>query len=510
MTGKTIKCRSCAGNMDFTEGVNKIFCLYCGTQNFLTDVLEIPEVDLTCHLTPGIDYRTPIRISGMERDVLNKIPPCNLEAEQAALGSMIIEPDTIPVAAEILRSEDFYIEGHQIIFKAIVSLYERGELSDIITINSELKKLGKLEEIGGKGYLTTLINTVPTAANIEHYAKIVAENSFLREIIKTGIKIIELGYREDSNVEEVIDSAESTIFQLSQRQRVQDFVHLSSLMRENFRTVERIYHNKSHITGVKSGFAELDRITAGFQPGELIILAGRHGMGKTSLALNIARLVAVNEKLPVAIFSLGMSKEQVSRCLICSQAMVDAQKFRTGYLNSDDLSKLTPAMSELSEAQIYIDDTPGISIMEMKAKARRLKMRRDIQLIIVDYLQLISSTKSATSLKHVKEILRGLKFIAKEFSIPVICLSQLSHALESRTDKRPKLSDFIWAGKIEQIADMVAFIYRDDYYNPKSDRNGITEIIISKQSNGPIGTVELLYLKNYTKFVSKDKYDGSS
>ena len=446
----------------------------------------------------------------MEGDFLNKIPPRSLEAEQATLGSMIIEPDSIPVATEILRSEDFYIEGHQIIFKVIVSLYERGELSDIITLNSKLKKLGKLEEIGGIAYLTTLVNTVPTAANIEYYAKIVAEKSFLREIIKTGIKIIELCYREDSNVEEVIDSAESTIFQLSQRQRVQDFVHMSSLMRENFRTVERIYHNKSHITGMTSGFAELDRITAGFHPGELIILAGRHGMGKTALALNIARFVAVDEKLPVAIFSLGMSKEQVSRRLICSQAMVDAQKFRTGYLNSDDLSKLTQAISEFSEAQIYIDDTPGISITEMKAKARRIKIRKDIQLIIVDYLQLISSTKSATGLKHVKEILRGLKFIAKELSIPVICLSQLSQALESRTDKRPQLSDLRWAGKIEQEADMVAFIYRDDYYNPKSDRNGIAEIIISKQSNGPIGTVELLYLKNYTKFVSKDKYDGSS
>ncbi len=443
----------------------------------------------------------------MEGDFLNKIPPRSLEAEQATLGSMLIEPDSIPIATEILRSEDFYIEGHQIIFKALCSLYERGEPADIITLDGELRKLGKLEEIGGLGYVTTLTNTVPTAANIEYYAKIVSEKGLLRDIIKTGTKITELGYREDSSVDQVVDSAESMIFQLGQRQRVQDFIHMGSVMKESFRKVERLYHNKSHVTGVTSGYAELDRITAGFQPGELIILAARPGMGKTALALNIAQLVAVEEKLPVAVFSLEMSKEQVAQRLICSQAMVDAHRLRTGYLNSDDWPKLTQAMAELSDAQIYIDDTPGISIMEMKAKSRRIKMRKDIQLIIIDYLQLISSTKNVNRNEQVAEISRGLKILAKELSIPVIALSQLARAVESRTDRRPQLSDLRESGAIEQDADMVTFIYRDDYYNPETEKVGTAEVIIGKQRNGPLGTVELLYLKQYTKFVSKDKYE---
>lgn len=443
----------------------------------------------------------------MEGDFLNKIPPRSLEAEQATLGSMLIEPDSIPVATEILRSEDFYIEGHQIIFKALCSLYERGEPADIITLDGELKKLGKLQEIGGLGYLTTLTNTVPTAANVEYYARIVAEKGLLRDIIKTGTKITELGYREDSNVEEIVDGAEQMIFQLGQRKKVEDFIHMGSVMKESFRKVERLYHNKSHVTGVTSGYAELDRITAGFQPGELIIVAARPGMGKTALALNIAQLVAVEERLPVAVFSLEMSKEQVAQRLICSQAMVDAHRLRTGYLNSDDWPKLTQAMAELSDAQIYIDDTPGISIMEMKAKSRRIKMRKDIKLIIIDYLQLISSTKNVNRNEQVSEISRGLKILAKELSIPVIALSQLARAVESRTDRRPQLSDLRESGAIEQDADMVTFIYRDDYYNPESDKLGTAEVIIGKQRNGPLGTVELLYLKQYTKFVSKDKYE---
>jgi len=295
-----------------------------------------------------------------------------------------------------LRSEDFYFEGHKIIFKAITSLYEKGEPVDIITLNSELKKLGKLEEVGGIAYLTTLVNTVPTAANIEYYAKIVAEKGILREIIKTGTKITGLGYREDGIAEQLVDSAESMIFQLGKRQKMQDFIPMGSVMKESFRKVEHLYYNKAHVTGVTSGYMELDRITAGFQPGELIVVAARPGMGKTALALNIAQLVAVDEKLPVAIFSLEMSREQVAQRLICSQAMVDAQRLRTGYLNSDDWPKLTQAMAELSEANIYIDDTPGISIMEMKSKSRRIKMRHNIKLIIIDYLQLISSKKMLT------------------------------------------------------------------------------------------------------------------
>jgi replicative DNA helicase len=412
MIGKTIRCSNCGGNLDMTEGVNKIFCLYCGTQNFLTDVLEIAEVDLTCP-------RPPIRIPAMEVELLNKIPPRSLEAEQATLGSMMIDPDTIPVATEILRSEDFYIEGHQIMFKAIASLYERGEPADIITLDSELKKLGKLEESGGIGYLTTLVNTVPTASNIEYYAGTVAEKGLLREIIKTDTKIIELGYKEDSSVVDIVDNAGRMVFQPGQRHKSQDFIHMGSVMEETFTKVERLYHNKSHVKGITSGYMELDKITAGFQPGELVIIAVRPGMGKTALALNIAQLVAVEEKLPVAIFSLEMSKEQVAQRLICSQAMVDAHRGRKGYLH-----KLTQAMVELSKAQIYIDDTPGMSIMEMRAKSSRIKMRANVQVIIIDYLELINSTKKVNCNEQISEIFRGLQALAKELEIPVIGLSQ--------------------------------------------------------------------------------------
>jgi len=443
----------------------------------------------------------------MQGEFLNKIPPRSIEAEQATLGSMLIEPYTIPIATEILRSEDFYIEGHQIIFKAISSLHEKGEPSDVVTVASELERLVKLEEVGGRGYLITLVNTVPTAANIEYYARTVADNGILREIIKTGTKIAELGYSQDGNVDEIVDGAERMIFQLGQRHRVQDFIHMGSVMKETFRKVERLYHNKSHVTGITSGFPDLDRITAGFQPGELIVIAARPGMGKTALALNIAQSVAIEEKLSVAIFSLEMSKEQLAQRMICAQAMVDAHRLRTGYLNSEDWPKLTQAMAELSDASIYIDDTAGITIMEMRAKARRLKMRKNVQLIIIDYLQMITSTKNLNRNEQISEISRGLKNLSKELEIPVIALSQLSRDVEKRTDKRPQLSDLRESGAIEQDADMVAFIYRDDYYNTESDKVGIAEVIISKQRNGPLGSVEILFLKEYTKFASKDRYE---
>jgi len=438
-------------------------------------------------------------------EMLNKIPPRSLEAEQATLGAMVIEPDAIPIAAELVRAEDFYIEGHQIIFRAILSMHDRGEPVDIITLDGELRRLDKLEKVGGIGYLTTILNTVPTAANVHYYAKTVAEKGVLRDIIRAGTRIAELGYKEDSDsIDSIVDGAERLIFQIGQRRKSQDFVHMGSVMKESFKKVEQLYHNKSYITGLPSGFLDLDRLTAGFQPGDLIVIAARPGMGKTAFALNIAQGIAVSEKAPVALFSLEMSKEQLAQRMICAQAMVDAHRLRTGFLKNDDWPRLTQAMAELSEAPIYIDDTPGLSIMDLRAKSRRVKMRHDIKLLIIDYLQLISSPRNANRNEQISEISRGLKTLAKELGVPVISLSQLSREVEKRTDRRPQLADLRESGAIEQDADMVAFIYRDDYYNPESEKVGLAEVIIAKQRNGPLGKIELLFLKEHTKFLTKD------
>ena len=439
---------------------------------------------------------------------LNRTPPCSPEAEQAVLGSMLIDPETIPCVSETLTAEDFYIEGHKIIFKTILSLYSTGKPVDMIILDDELKKSGHLEKIGGTGYIALLLETVPTVVNIHYYAETVKTKSLLRNIIKAGAEITKMAYREkeNKNIDFITDHAENLFFQISERRSIRDFIGMKTAMKETFKEIEHLYHSNSSITGVPTGFTDLDRLTSGFHPRELIIIAARPGMGKTAFAIDIARHAALEEKLPIAVFSLEMSAKQLSMRLICGQAMVNAHRIRTGHLKKGDWPKITQAMAEISESPIIIDDTPGISIAELRAKARRAKKRHRIKLLIVDYLQLISSEKNVNRNEQISEISRGLKILAKETDTPVIALSQLSRSVEARTDKRPLLSDLRDSGAIEQDADLVSFIYRDEYYNSETDETGTAEIIIAKQRSGPTGKIDLLFIKEYTKFVNKENY----
>jgi len=435
-------------------------------------------------------------------EMLNKIPPRSLEAEQATLGAMVIEPDAIPIAAELVRAEDFYIEGHQIIFRAILSMHDRGEPVDIITLDGELRRLDKLEKVGGIGYLTTILNTVPTAANVHYYAKTVAEKGVLRDIIRAGTRIAELGYKEDSDsIDSIVDGAERLIFQIGQRRKSQDFVHMGSVMKESFKKVEQLYHNKSYITGLPSGFLDLDRLTAGFQPGDLIVIAARPGMGKTAFALNIAQYAAAHANLAVGIFSLEMSKEELVDRLIVSEADIDAWRLKTGNLKEADFSKISDAMGRLGDAPLFIDDTPGIGIMEMRTKARRLQSEHGVKLIVVDYLQLVVANRQHENrVQEVSEVSQSLKNLARELKIPVLALSQLSRAVESRGTKEPQLADLRESGAIEQDADVVMFLYRPDDENLEQ-----VALKIAKHRNGALRNVNLMFRGDRVKFFGMEK-----
>ena len=438
---------------------------------------------------------------------LGKVPPHDLEAEQAVLGSMLTDRDAVISAIEVLKEEDFYRPDNRAIYSAILNLYNRDEPIDIITVKSELESIGKFEQIGGLDYLVTLPDKVPTTANAIKYVKIVEEKSTLRNLIKTANEIIELGYDPTEDVDDIMESAEKKIFNIMQNKDKKGYTPIKDVLVESFTQLEELYNRKQHITGVPSGFTELDYKTAGFHGSDLILIAARPAMGKSAFALNIATNAAVRANVPVVIFSLEMSKEQMVNRILCSEAMVDSNKVRTGKLDDDDWTKLAGSIGPLSDAEIYIDDTPGISVMEIKAKCRKLKLEKNIGMVVIDYLQLVqgSNRRNGSREQEISEISRSLKILAKELNVPVIALSQLSRAVEQRPDHRPMLSDLRESGAIEQDADIVMFLYRDDYYNKDSEKKDIAEVIIAKHRGGSLGTVELLWLGSYTKFVNLEK-----
>lgn len=438
---------------------------------------------------------------------LGKVPPHDLEAEQAIIGSMLTDRDAVISAIEILKEEDFYREDNKAIYTAILNLYNRAEPIDIITVKSELESMGKLEQVGGLEYLAELPEKVPTTANAMKYIKIVEEKSTLRRLIKTANEIIELGYSPTEDVEDIMEGAEKKIFNIMQEKNQKGYAPIKDVLVESVTKLEELYNRKQHITGVPSGFTELDYRTAGFHGSELILIAARPAMGKTAFALNIATNAAVKANVPVAVFSLEMSKEQLVNRILCSESMVDSNKVRTGKLEEDDWTKLAGAIGPLSEAEIFIDDTPGINITEIRAKCRKLKLEKNIGMVVIDYLQLIqgSNKRGGSREQEISEISRSLKILAKELDVPVIALSQLSRAAEQRPDHRPMLSDLRESGAIEQDADIVMFLYRDDYYNQDSEKKDIAEIIIAKHRGGSTGTVELLWLGSYTKFVNLER-----
>ena len=438
---------------------------------------------------------------------LGKVPPQDIEAEQAVVGSMLTDQDAVVAAIETLKPEDFYREDNKIIYEAILNIYNRAEPIDIITLKSELSSMGKLDAVGGLEYIAQLPDKVPTTSNVDRYIKMVQDKSMLRNLIKTANEIISLGYDQTEDVENVMDHAEKKIFDVMQKKNQKGYTSIKDILIESFTKLEELYNQKQHVTGVPTGFIELDKKTAGLHGSELILIAARPAMGKSAFALNIGTYAATRANIPVAIFSLEMSKDQIGNRILCSEALVDSNNVRTGELNDEELSKLAETSGELSQAQIYVDDTPGISVMEIRAKCRKLKLEKNIGLVIIDYLQLIQgSGKSSSREQEIAEISRSLKILAKEIDVPVIALSQLSRAVESRPDHRPMLSDLRESGSIEQDADIVMFLYRDDYYNEESEKKNIAEVIIAKQRAGSTGTVELAWLGNYTKFANLEKY----
>ena len=439
---------------------------------------------------------------------LGKVPPHDLEAEQAIIGSMLTDKDAAISAIEVLKEDDFYREDNRAIYTAIVNLYNRAEPIDIITVKAELESMGKFEQVGGLEYLAELPEKVPTTANASKYIKIVEEKSELRTLIKAANEIIESGYDPTEDVEDIMEGAEKKIFNIMQKKNQKGYTPIKDVLVDSFTLLEELYNRKQHITGVPTGFSELDYKTAGFHGSDLILIAARPAMGKSAFALNIATNAAIKANVPVVIFSLEMSKEQMVNRILCSEAMVDSNKVRTGKLEEDDWAKLAGAIGPLSEAEIYIDDTPGISVTEIRAKCRKLRLEKNIGMVVIDYLQLVQGSnnrKNGSREQEISEISRSLKILAKEIGVPVIALSQLSRAVEQRPDHRPMLSDLRESGAIEQDADIVMFLYRDDYYNQDSEKKDIAEVILAKHRGGSTGTVELLWLGSYTKFVNLEK-----
>jgi len=425
------------------------------------------------------------------------------------LGGILIENDAINKVTEIVTPDDFYRDAHRKIYNALINLTERDEPADLVTLTNELRKLNQLDTIGGASYIASLIDSVPTAANIEYYAKIVKEKAILRKLIQTSTEIITQSYDDRSDVETFVDEAERAIFQISERRVKPSFYPIREIVKQSFKTIERLFEKKELVTGVPSGFRELDQKTAGFQPSDLIIVAGRPSMGKTAFCLNIAQYAAIEKKTPIAIFSLEMSKEQLVIRMLCSEARVEGTKLRTGFLIESDWPRLTLAAGNISEAPIFIDDTAALSVLELRAKARRLKAEHGLGMIVIDYLQLMKGRLRAESRQQeISEISRSLKALAKDLAVPVIAVSQLSRRTEERQGMRPQLSDLRESGAIEQDADLILFIYRDEVYNRSEDNpnRGKAEVIIGKQRNGPIGKVDLAFLDKYTTF--KDLYKG--
>lgn len=442
--------------------------------------------------------------------VAGKVPPQNIEAEQAVLGSILLKAETFGAVLEILKPHDFYKDGHKLIFEAMVDLFEKNDPQDVLTVSNLLRDKNKLADVGGSTYLATLTSIVPVTANISSYAKIIREKSILRRLIEVNSDIAARCYEEQNDIDTLVDEAEQAIFDIAGKKGDQNFVPIKSIVPDAFATVEQLYKRKELITGVPTGYLDIDKMTAGLQPSDLIIIAARPSMGKTSLAMNIAQHASLIEKTGVAVFSLEMSKEQLVMRLLSSAGRIDSQRIRTGKLLNDDWPKLTRAVGMLSEAPIFIDDTPAISVLEMRAKVRRLAAQHDIGLIIVDYLQLMQGRgRIENRTQEISEISRSLKALAKEHNVPVIALSQLNRGLEGRTDKRPMMSDLRESGAIEQDADVICFIYRDEVYNKSEDNPdiGIAEVIIGKQRNGPTGSVKLTFIKEFTMFENMSHFE---
>ena len=435
---------------------------------------------------------------------LGKVPPHDIEAEQAVIGSMLTDKDAVMLAIEKLKADSFYRDDNKAIFEAMVNLYSRSEPIDIVTVKDELDSMNMFDKVGGLEYLALLPDKVPTTANVEKYINIVDEKAVLRNLIKMANEIIDLGYDPTEDVEDVMNKAEKKIFDLAQNKNQKGYSPIKDVLIESFTKLEELYNQKKHITGVPTGFSKLDYRTAGLHGSELILLAARPAMGKSAFALNIATNAALKANVPVAIFNLEMSKEQLVDRILCSEAMVDSNKVRTGNLEEEDWVKLANVVGPLSDTNIYIDDTPGISVMEIRTKCRKLKMEKNIGLVIIDYLQLVkaSNNKSGNREQEIAEISRSLKILAKELNVPVIALSQLSRAVEQRPDHRPMLSDLRESGSIEQDADIVMFLYRDDYYNKDSEEKDLTDVIIAKNRSGETGVVKLLWMGSYTKFAN--------
>lgn len=431
-----------------------------------------------------------------------RVPPHNLEAEESVLGACLLSREAIANVLEVVSAEDFYKPTHGVIFEAVLSLYGRGEPVDAVTLAEELRRADSLEQIGGATYIHTLVSGVPTAGSATYYAKIVEELALLRRLIDASQTISDLAFNVPEDVAEAVDEAENLIYQVSRRRITEDFRELKGLLTENMEMVEKLYERGSLITGTASGFTELDNITAGFQPSNLIIVAARPSMGKSSWAVTVAQNIAVAQKQPVVIFSLEMSKMELVQRLLCAEARVDSNRLRRGALQDSDWPKLSHALGRLAEAPIFIDDTAQLSVMEMRAKCRRLQSKHGLGLVIVDYLQLMQPVKRTDNrVQEISEISRSLKILARDLEVPVLAVSQLSRNVEYRSDKRPLLADLRESGAIEQDSDLVIFIYRDEVYNPDSPQKGIAEIHVAKHRNGPIGKIELTFLEHYTKFA---------
>jgi len=431
------------------------------------------------------------------------LPPQNIEAEESIISAILIDNNTLLDVIEIVSANDFYRTAHQKIFAAITDLFDKGEPVDLVTLANRLKEKGQLEEIGGGTYLARLVDTVPLAVNAQHYAQIVYDKAALRRLIEKANAIVKRCFDERGEVDDIIDFAEASVFEISDKKSQQAFYPLSKIILGNIETLEEKQGNRSLVTGVATGFTHIDNLTSGLQRSDLIILAARPSMGKTALALNIARNAAVDANIPVAVFSLEMSKEQLSLRMLCAEARIDSSRLRGGFFSMEDWHRLTDAAGILSESPIFIDDSPSLSAMDIRAKARRLKLDKNIGLVIIDYLQLMQGRRTAERRDlEISEISRSLKALAKELDLPVLALSQLNRMLEQRTDKRPRLSDLRESGALEQDADVVAFIYRDEVYNREEDNpsKGVAEIILAKQRNGPTGDVNLTFLNSYTRF----------
>jgi len=443
-------------------------------------------------------------VFSVENEIVNRVQPSDTIAEQAVLGSMLVDKDATIAAMEILKPEDFYREDNKEIYAAMLELYGLGQQIDMITLSDQLKLRGTLEKVGDTSYIATLIDNVPTTSNIESYVKIVEQKSVLRQLIKVANDILKMGYSQTEEVDTIIEQTEKKVFDVLQNRNTRGYSSIKEVLITAFDMLEQMYQNKNKVSGVESGFIDLDQKISGLNPGALLIVAARPAMGKSAFVLNIANYVAMHAKTPVMVFSLEMSKEEMINRILASEAEVDSMKIKNGNdLTSEDWLKLGQASGRLSNIPLYIDDTPGLTSTELRAKCRKAKLEKDIGLVIIDYLQLMdSNVKSSSRQQEISEISRSLKILAKELSVPVIALSQLSRATESRTDHKPMLSDLRESGAIEQDADIVMFIHREDYYNPETEKKNIAEIIVAKNRSGSTGSVELAWLGQYTKFAN--------